>query len=440
MPDPIDISAPIGQPVFIDSGDPQAWTTFSVLGGSTRAGYRVGYVAGNSPLMVQLGSGALYRITGTPNEPTRVKGFNKGDTQDQLADLMSVDGTTITFADDAVLTLTKPLPKRGRNVRWINARVHLKPADHGAFVYIDCAPGFRVEGLSVTAEQPWKWDKAHKGTADVFHVNNGGSLVCRGKVSVVGGDTFCKVQRGATGVVIEAPDLKDIREYALYQDGSDAGVSFWRGKIDAFGNEPFIRVHDYPDDSVVASNVYVGFNWITRRDPRNPWKDGITPRGCKRVALDTNFLERCQIRAGQDDQGVKDGGKDPTDILTIGNTVEDSYYDHKKGLGKSARIFVIGNTFVRPLNDKPVMYSCVTDGAVTDNVWDGGPATWEPETRDLTNCRIENNTNGNPPVDPAVEAAKVVVKELDAKIAEMRLTIQSLELQRAEWAAKAGVA
>lgn len=419
-----------GFAIFFDGADAglpaSQYAEFQARGGSRRTGYRTGYVFdGRGPYFVHVNA-IEFTVAVTPYVPRQTHAVGRDTTEAQLLDLLGED-TDLAWDADAVTTLTRILPITFRNVRWVNPQLSLRPPGPADAVYVDVvAPGFRVENLSVAGVLPWEWNQAHRGTCDVFHVHDGGSLVCR-PVGPAGGvtastiDRFCYVSSGHAGVVLQDPVLTDLREYALYQNGGDAGVSCFRARVDAHGNEPFFRVIDNPRDAVRTANVYIGHSQMRRRAPEPVGKDGITPRDCLRFAADSNTLHRCQIRSGQDEQGVADGGSDPDDILIAYNTVHDSYLDHKRGRGLSKRIHVIRNTFHTPYARPPIMFAGTHDSAVTDNVWIGGDAQWRPQ-RANENAGLTLFGNGNDP--NAVVRARIAA--LDAELSGLATTAAEL--------------
>jgi hypothetical protein len=430
-----------GFAVFFDSTDaglPETQhTEFEVAGGSLRRGYRTGYVfdSGGPAPQVRVGN-TQWTVNVAPFAAQRVQPVRAGTTEAQLAAMLAAD-TDLVWDAGVEVTLTKVLPIKFKNVRWVNARLKLVPANHASTVFVDVvAPGFRVENLAVKGVLNWQWDKGHKGTCDMFHVRAGGSLVCRpagpgGAVTATTIDTFCHVSSNHAGVVVEGPILTDTREYVLYQDGGDAGVSIFRARVDAHGNEPFFRVIDHPPDAVRAANVYIGYCEAKRRANDPVGKDGITPRDCRRFAADTNVLHRCQIRSGQDDQGVIDGGSDPDDVLIVNNTVHASYLDHKRGRGQSRRVYVLGNKFHTPHVKPPIMFSGTTDSVVADNVWVGGDPQWRPQkANENAGLTLRNNGNGGPVIDPNAEI-RAKIAAVDAKLAALASSIAGLQADQA---------
>jgi hypothetical protein len=430
-----------GFAAFFDSTDgglPETqFTEFQATGGRPRNAYRTAYVfdAGGAPPPQVRVNTTTYDVTVNPYAAQRTERVRAGTTEAQLAAMMA-DNTDLVWDENAPVRLTKVLPIRFKNVRWTNAQLRLEPPGHDKAVFLDVvAPGFRVENLAVTGVLGWAWDKEHKGTCDVFHVRNGGSLVCRpvkgGRVTATDFDTFCHVSSGHAGVVIENPEFTGMREYALYQNGGTAGVSYVRAKVDAHGHEPFFRVIDNPRDDVRTANVYVGQCEMHRRANDPVGKDGITPRDCRRFAADSNTLRRCQIRTGQDDQGVADGGSDPDDVLIVGNTVHGAYLDHKKGNGRSRRIHVLRNTFHTPHTQPPVMFCGTTDSVVADNVWVNGNAQWRPQkANENAGLILRNNGNGAPVIDPNVEIrARIAV--IDARLAALAAAVAGLQAEQA---------
>lgn len=455
-----------GLPVFLDSGNPTAFATFQVLGGSERVGYRVGYTAPNGTLRVKVSGGDDVEIVGKPYVPIRQVVVPRGMSQSALEGFIT-PGCEFTWASDAETVLSRPLVIAHENVVFKDARLQLVPMADNARVGVHVrAPGFRADNAVVRgnpAHTGLGRDRGSFGSV-AFNIQDGGSAVIRwAKGSRI--DTLARVEGDKhLGLVVEKPALTDLLAYALYVNAGDAGVSWWGGTVNGPGNEPWFRVIDDPKRGVRTANGYLGHVMATMPD-RNIGKDGFTPRDCKRWAADTCKFINAQIRVGQDDTGVADGGHDPEDILVF-NCLTNKYIEVKRGSlsEKATRIFIIGPTVPKdgPWTDKPIHVHDTRDSLVTGAAWlGGGTAPMVNGGTGNTNLKWERNGGTfpdltfpgvvtpppvvepppvvtPPPVDPQIAIDRARLLEISARLTSIDAERDVLIAERAVINARLG--
>jgi hypothetical protein len=389
------VEAVEGFGVWLDSGT-DTYARFEADGAAAvRHGYGTGYVFPAGTTRVKVTPGDDYVVTVRPWAAAHQVTVTPGTTRAQLAALLT-DDTDVTWAPGAVTTLDRVLEIRHRNVRFLRPALRIAPAPgRQAGIHVRAA-GFRVEDAAVRGAAGAGGTGKLAG-CDLFHVRAGGSLVCRGgRFTRI--NTFLHVEAGHGGVAIERPALDDLRAYAMYANGGDAGISWAGGTVTGPGNEPFFRCMERDAVRHPTRNVYVGHVHMTRTGPSAVGKDGITPRGVRRFAADSCVLERCQFRSGQDRGAAAEGDNpDPEDVLLFGCTITHAYAEHKKGSGLGARIHMVGNTFISPVWKPPIGLGLCAGAVVKDNRWRGAPpGPWKVRRAHGLADLVESNNVGEP--------------------------------------------